>query len=471
MNDYLLNLKKNKWTGQLFDTLGLSGSLPPTLARREGPFAPQPFENKSVHVHLGEDNSGVPEHMLGHLIKGGASVTIEETDASIPERFAGNPDFSVVSDFTDVDSQIDMLIFDGIEHEGFDSFDELYEFLRPQLKQMNSSGRILFMAEPDEQITGEQRIFSQGLEGVIRSLAQEVGPFGTTANLLRVPASSRQHLGSVLRFFGSERSAYVSGQTLRVGEHLDTDHDVDWSSSLVGQTAVVTGAARGIGRTIAKQLADEGADIVAVDRPGADLSEVTAETDGEPFFVDVSNDDAPEALCEKAEQLGGIDILVHNAGITKDRSLANMTSDTWSSVIDVNLKGPVRITEALLEADRINDDGRIICMSSVSGIAGNRGQSNYAASKAGLIGYIKDLDRRFAGEQLAANAVAPGFIETEMTAEIPFAIREIARRLNAFNQGGRPQDVADAVTFLALPDSGVVSGEVLRVCGGSILGA
>ena len=172
----------------------------------------------------------------------------------------------------------------------------------------------------------------------------------------------------------------------------------------------------------------------------------------------MTSERAPQILAER-----GADIVVHNAGITRDRTLARMSGDEWDSVLAVNLESIERINEALV------DVRRIVCVSSVSGIAGNRGQANYATSKAGVIGVVDDLAPRLSGATI--NAVAPGFIETRMTAAMPLATREAGRRMNSLAQGGLPVDVAETVAWLASPGSAGVNGNVVRVCGQSLIGA
>jgi 3-oxoacyl-[acyl-carrier protein] reductase len=171
------------------------------------------------------------------------------------------------------------------------------------------------------------------------------------------------------------------------------------------------------------------------------------------------------------ERHGRLDVVVHNAGITRDKLLANMDADRWDAVLAVNLRAQLAINDALLGADLLGDAARIVCISSTSGIAGNRGQANYAASKAGVIGMVRALAPRLAGRGAAINAVAPGFIETEMTGKMPLGTREAGRRINSLRQGGLPVDVAEAVAWLAQAGSGGVNGQVVRVCGQSILGA
>ena len=162
---------------------------------------------------------------------------------------------------------------------------------------------------------------------------------------------------------------------------------------------------------------------------------------------------------------------MHNAGITRDKTLARMDAQRWTSVMEVNLGAPMRITGALLDGGHLAAGSRIVGVASLSGIAGNVGQTNYALSKAGVIGWIERLAREVAARGITANAVAPGFIETQMTAAIPFAIREAGRRMNSMGQGGAPEDVAETIAWLADPASGGINGQVVRVCGQSLLGA
>jgi 3-oxoacyl-[acyl-carrier protein] reductase len=163
--------------------------------------------------------------------------------------------------------------------------------------------------------------------------------------------------------------------------------------------------------------------------------------------------------------------VVHNAGITRDKTIANMTPAMWSAVINVNLSTQERINDALVEAGALKSGARIVCVSSISGIAGNYGQTNYALSKAGVIGMVKSLAPSLAQQGITINAVAPGFIETRMTAAVPLAMREAGRRLNSMGQGGQPLDVAETIAWFASPASGGLTANIVRVCGQSLLGA
>jgi 3-oxoacyl-[acyl-carrier protein] reductase len=243
---------------------------------------------------------------------------------------------------------------------------------------------------------------------------------------------------------------------------------------LHGKRALVTGAARGIGAAIADVLARDGAAVICLDVPamGADLADAANRVRGTALQLDITAEHAPRILADHVrERHGGIDVAVHNAGITRDKTLARMSEDQWDAVIAVNLTSQERLTEALLDGDLLRRGGRIVCVSSIGGIAGNRGQTNYATSKAGVIGLVEALAPQLAEREASINAVAPGFIETRMTAAMPMATREAGRRMNSLSQGGRPVDVAETVAWLASPGAGGVNGSVVRVCGQSLIGA
>ncbi len=241
--------------------------------------------------------------------------------------------------------------------------------------------------------------------------------------------------------------------------------------SLDGKVALVTGAARGIGAATARALAAEGARVLCVDRPDDDgpTSQLAREIGGVVALADVTDPGAPAQLAAAVAALGGVDIVVHNAGVTRDKTLARMKPEHWDLVMAVNAEALVQLQGAL--DPHLRAGGRVVALSSIAGIAGNMGQTNYAASKAGVAGWVRALSGELAPRGITANAVAPGFIETRMTAAIPVAIRQVARRLSALGQGGEPEDVASAIVFLASPGAVGVTGAVLRVCGGAFVGA
>lgn len=190
------------------------------------------------------------------------------------------------------------------------------------------------------------------------------------------------------------------------------------------------------------------------------------------LLVDITDEDAPARIAAKlGERSDGVDIVVHNAGVTRDKTLARMKPDAWEMTVDINLGAVVRITDRLLSEGLLRQGGRVICLSSVSGIAGNRGQTNYSASKAGIVGFVEALAPQVAKRGITVNAIAPGFIETRLTSAMPVAIREAARRLSALGQGGKPEDVGQTIMFLSTPGAVGLTGETVRVCGGALVGA
>ena len=309
----------------------------------------------------------------------------------------------------------------------------------------------------------------------MRSLAKEIGRFGATANLVLVEPGAEARLAAVLRFVLSSRSAFVTAQPFVVTSRARGGAEPVFVRSLEKKTALVTGAARGIGNATARLLAQEGAHVLCLDRPADDAatSQLAREIGGTPLLVDMSAADAPARIVAAASARGGVDVVVHNAGITRDKTLARMSDSQWDQVLGVNLAAVIRTTEALTAPEKglLKDGGRIVCLSSIAGLAGNVGQTNYGASKAGIIGYVRALSEQLADRGITVNAIAPGFIETRLTAAIPFAIREAARRMSALAQGGQPEDVAQAIVFLATPGAQGITGRTLRVCGGSLVGA
>jgi 3-oxoacyl-[acyl-carrier protein] reductase len=346
------------------------------------------------------------------------------------------------------------------------------------MRSLGSCPRVVVLGTPPESVHGAERVAQRALEGFTRSLGKEIGRGGTVQLVYVAPESQEKPaaLASTLGFLLSPKSAYVSGQVVRIGRHGASDaaeEVTDWTRPLEGKVAAVTGASRGIGEQIAHVLHRDGATVLGIDVPQAasELQAVTRELDGDHLTLDITGKDAPQRIAQHVkEKFGGVDIVVHNAGITRDKKLANMKADGFASTIAVNLTAPERITTELLKQKLVRPNGRIVGVASTSGIAGNLGQTNYAASKAGVIGFVDsladDLD-----DGITVNAVAPGFIETKMTAAVPFATREVGRRLNALSQGGLPVDVAETIAWYANPASTAVNGNVVRVCGQMMLGA
>jgi len=385
-------------------------------------------------------------------------------------------DASVFNPGAPADARFKGLVFDATSITGSSRLRELRAFFGPTIRRVERSGRVVVLGTPPGDAGGVREATAQrALEGFTRSVAKELRG-GATAQLVYVAPGAEEALDSTLRFLLSPRSAYVSGQVVRISAPTADPPTAafDWDRPLDGRVALVTGASRGIGEAIAGTLARDGAHVVGLDLPslGDDLREVAARIGGSALLVDITSDAAPELIAGHLRDIhGGVDVVVHNAGVTRDRTLARMSDDEWDLLLAINLTAQERIDDALLDAGLFRSNGRIVCVSSISGIAGNAGQSNYATSKAGVIGMVGAMAPVVAEHGLTVNAVAPGFIETQMTAKMPVTIREAGRRMNSMSQGGLPVDVAETIAWFASPASGGVNGNIVRVCGQSLLGA
>jgi len=359
------------------------------------------------------------------------------------------------------------VVLDATGVRDVETLAEVHAALHPVVRSVAASGRIVVLGAPLDAADHQQAAVQQALEGFTRSLGKEVGR-GRTVNLVRVTDAHAAE--STLRFLLSPRSAYVSGQVVEVGG--GEAFTGDWERPLAGRTALVTGGARGIGAAVAETLARDGAEVVVLDVPqaGDQARRLAARLGGRALALDITAADAGERIA--GELPDGLDVLIHNAGITRDRRLVNMSAERWSSVLDVNLASVLRTTDVLLGKGVLRPGGRIVATASIAGLAGNAGQTNYGAGKAGIAGWVRALaPRALDGHGVTVNAVAPGFIETRMTAAVPLFIREAGRRMNSLAQGGIPADVAETTAWLAHPASGAVNGQVVRVCGQSLLGA
>lgn len=450
MSDLFLRLSQSPAASAVVRGLGLP--LPQPLKRMRGPHVEQPLSGRVVMLGNG-DGAALAEHLSPMLTRMGATLRTA-TELGATER-----PHALVFDATGLDSP--------------DALDALYAFFHANLRALDKCGRVIVLVRPPADSTSAAgRAARRAVEGFVRSLAKELGRKGATAQTLHVATGAEDRVEPVMRFLLSPAAAYVSGQTMHLGTTAPYAAPASYAQSLKGKVALVTGSARGIGEATARTLAREGAMVIVMDRPADfDAAQAVASAiGGSALGCDITEVDAAEKIRQHlAAQHGGqLDILVHNAGITRDKMLVNMGEDRWNAVLEVNLRALIRLNEALL--GDLRDGGRIICLSSIGGIAGNVGQTNYAATKAGVIGYIEGLAPQLAPRGITVNAIAPGFIETRMTAAIPLATREVARRLSNVSQGGLPEDVAETLCFLSTPGACALSGQVLRVCGGNLVG-
>jgi 3-oxoacyl-[acyl-carrier protein] reductase len=246
-------------------------------------------------------------------------------------------------------------------------------------------------------------------------------------------------------------------------------------SQLANQVAVVTGAGRGIGRGIALKFAAEGADVACISRTAENAEKVASDIRALgrrawAYGIDVADSSAVTSASENIlEQAGRVDVLVNNAGVTRDDLLMRMSEADWDTVVDTNLKGAFLLTKAFTRIFLKQRSGRIINISSISGLAGNPGQANYSASKAGLIGFTKSLARELASRHITVNAIAPGFIETDMTSALAAEVRDELLKRIPLKTFGQPEDIANAALFLAGAGGRYITGQVLTVDGGMVM--
>ncbi|MFM0660944.1 3-oxoacyl-ACP reductase [Paraburkholderia sediminicola] len=470
MNDSYLNFVNSPFGARLARSLGLP--KPEVLHRYR---ADRPEFDGLVAIGAGREP---------HLLEALANLVTSIGVTSVAHESAGlwvplaNRHGLMTGRFEAAESgshgKLTALLFDASGIEDSSQLEPLHGFFHDTLRSLGKCGRIIVLGRPPEACASPRQWTAQrALEGLTRSLGKEARR-GITANLVYVEHGAENGIEATLRFFLSARSAYVSGQVVRIGVRAGADAlpAFDWNQPLAGRRAVVTGAARGIGASIASVLAAEGAHVIGIDIPSARdaLDSTMRQLNGTPLTFDIAAPEAPAQIAAALDEQG-VDIVVHNAGITRDKTIAKMTDAAWQSVIDINLSAQERIDDALLAAGILRDGGRIIGVSSISGIAGNLGQTNYATSKAGVIGRVQSMAPHLRARGITINAVAPGFIETQMTAKIPLAIREAGRRMNSMSQGGQPVDVAQTIAWLAHPGSAGVSGQIVRVCGQSLIGA
>ncbi|AXQ30077.1 3-oxoacyl-ACP reductase [Solimonas sp. K1W22B-7] len=446
MSDLLSALSRNPLLRPLAKRAGLPA--PQRLSRSEGPYEERPFAGR--HVACGAINAtAAGDAAQAALHAAGASLADEHGPA-------------------------DLALFDASGMTAVSDLKALYEFFHPLVPRLSANARVLVLTAPPEETEDSGLAAARrAVEGFTRSLAKEIGKRGATANLAYVEGGAENRIDGLLRFLLSPRSAYVDGQPFRVSARARLNGSMPLTATLQGKRVLVTGAAQGLGAAIARRMAEEGARLVCLDIAASrqSLQDVADASGGEILLADVSAADAPQRIAGRLAALGGVDVIVHNAGVLRDKTLAKMDERLWDLSLAVNLEAIVRIDRELIEGGLLHDHGRLICLSSISGVAGNVGQTNYSATKAGVIGYVASRARQLAPRGITANAVAPGLIETPMMMSMPFVFREISRRMNSLSQSGVPRDVAELVTFLATPGASGVSGQTIRVCGQNLIGA
>jgi len=469
MKDGYLDFANSPMGAKLVNALGLPKPLP--LERYK---AGDPVVKGSVLVG-GSDGSQLLE-ALSHVFKSiGAQTVAHER---LPQWISVANKVGLTTGRWGSNGKpgekVKALVFDATGLTDSTQSDALYWFFHDAARSLLPCGRVVVIGRPPEECSSpRQATVQRSLEGLTRSLGKELKK-GSNAQLVYVSEGSEANIESTLRFLLSARSTYVSAQVIRIGKPVgDVVKPADWNQHLKGKKILVTGASRGIGAAIAEAMARDGASVIVLDVPQAQagVEEVAKKLGGKAIALDIGAADAPQKLVEAAKADGGWDVIVHNAGITRDKTIANMKEQIWQLVVNVNLSTQERINDAMVESGALKAGGRIVCVSSISGIAGNMGQTNYAVSKAGVVGMVEANAPIYAQKGITINAVAPGFIETQMTAAVPFAIREAGRRMNSMSQGGQPVDVAEAIGWFSSPASSAITGNVVRVCGQSLIGA
>lgn len=451
MSDLLLNIAQRPGARRMIKRLRLPIPLPQKIRRADGAWSERPLADQ--RLVLAPRAPALGEGVARTLASAGADVVSRESAGDEPVH-------GVVLDATDL--------------RGPAALRRLYDELQPWMRRIHPCGRLVVLGRPaSDAETPSEAATSAALVGFVKSASRELGRTGATAQLITVAKGAEERVAPTLRFLLSDRSSFISGQVYAIDAVAQGAELSSWTRPLEGKAALVTGGARGIGEAICRRLAREGAFVIVVDRPEAEVegAPVAESIQGAFMGVDVSSETAVDTLDSSLRELyGGVDIVVHNAGITRDKTLAKMSPEAWDQTVAVNLSAITRITDRLVDG-ALRDGGRIVALSSIAGIAGNVGQTNYAATKAGVIGYVEALAPRVAERGITVNAIAPGFIETQMTAAIPPMIREASRRMSALSQGGEPRDVAELALFLSSPGAIGLTGGVFRICGGHIAGA
>ncbi|MFP8870836.1 MAG: SDR family oxidoreductase, partial [Myxococcota bacterium] len=328
MSDLLVELGGRRSTRQLIKTLGLPIPLPQRLRRLSTPWEERPLHDRNVVVW---SHGELTDALASSLGAAGANPFVDgdlQPYTIHGEAWARPPAEATA----DEPSRPHALIFDGTALRDVDDLRKAYDFFHARIKSLGTCGRLVVLArQPSKMKTPSAAAAQRALEGFVRSCGKEVGRKGATANLVVVESGAEDRLDWVLRFLLSDRSAYISGQPIFVSKKVKMTGDLQFVRPLQGKTALVTGAARGIGASIARSLAREGAHVLCLDRPADDgpLSEIVAEVGGTAVLVDVTDSEAAKIIAAAAEPHGGIDIVIHNAGVTRDKTLGRMDESLW----------------------------------------------------------------------------------------------------------------------------------------------
>lgn len=471
MSDFFLSLSRSHIARTVVKQTGIPIPLPQNLRRQRAPWQHATLAGRNIAMGSLQSESSDHSARLS-TVEAELSAALLDAGANL----SGEP------------THLQGLVFDSTNILSPESLHALYEFFHHRIGKLTPCAHLLILgrAVKNQSVAAATQ---EALSGFVRSLAKELGGRGITVNLLLLPASG-EHAGptnlgvdGVIRYLLSDHGSFVTGQVLHLQDrqYLKSHSPLQrFENLLEGRTILVTGAAQGIGAAIARRVAAEGAKVLLLDRPEElkALEAMAREVQGLAMPIDLLQPDAVATTVKKLRELAPIHGVVHNAGITRDKTLFKMNRQKWDSVLRLNFEIPVAITEMVTGKDHdfiCAKDASFVYLSSVGGIAGNPGQTNYAASKAGLIGYVKALasaqDNNSAHVARGRfNCVAPGFIETRMTEAMPLAVREVARRFNSLKQAGEPDDVAQAVTFLLSDAAMAINGETLRVCGQNFVG-
>ena len=401
MSDFFVNLGTNATARKLSGMLGVP--LPQQLRRDREPWRERPLHDLAGVV--GHDSVGeLAEALAACLAGAGAEAFVVGAEPQqVPYRELGvaygrRPTRLEVSESPEgLRPQGLVLDATGLRHP--EELRRAWAFFKPRLRSLRRCGRALVLARPAQLDDPAAAATSHALEGFARSMARELGRKGSTAQVVFVQRGAEARLEPLLRFLLSARSVFISGQPFLVSADVAGAGRAPATRPLDGRVALVTGAAHGIGAATARAMAREGARVIVMDRPSeAEPAGLLAdEIKGVALLEDITDPGAPQAMLDLLQERfdGRLDVLVHNAGVTRDKMLFNMDQERWDLVLQVNLLAVLRVNELLLPT--MKTGGRVICTASIAGIAGNKGQCNYAASKAGVIGAVRATARQLAG--------------------------------------------------------------------------